>query len=71
MKRTTEINWISDRYPDERLGEFDEMLITTADGLVKIASWDGFYWEYDGHSHLAESVKAWAPCPTPYREVQA
>ena len=60
--------WNHVRYPDESNGEWGEMLITTENGSLKIGIWDGFYWEYDGAYHTAESVKAWMKLPEPYDE---
>ena len=68
MKLYGVANWVHGRYPDERRGEYGDMLITDEAGIVRIGVWDGFYWEWDGSSHLAESVKAWALLPEAYRE---
>lgn len=61
--------WTAHRLP--KFGDLDawgKTLVTTADGDVKIAYWNGNGWEIKGTGWCeSETVVAWMPCPEPYK----
>ena len=62
MQKVTRVNWIYTRTPDESKGEFGLMPVKTADGLIRLAEYDGKNWRRDNHTILPDGyVTGWAP----------
>lgn len=62
--------WITDRLPKfEDTNDRDEVLVTTADNTVRVASFSGSTFDIKGSGWCeSTTVKAWAKMPEPYME---
>ena len=60
-------NWTAHRLPKpEDTTVWGEVLVTTRDHFIKIATWTGNYWTINGKECAPEEIIAWMPLPAPY-----
>ena len=65
------MEWIRHRLPKPNdLNDRDEVLVSTSDKTVRVATWSGSDYCIKGSGWCeSQDVEAWMPMPQPYKEV--
>ena len=60
-------DWHTEDPKESDLNIWGEALITTADGFLKIGTWNGQEWEFTVGWCGSKEVTAWAKLPEPFK----